>query len=108
MQRRLIEQAKSKMTGPKSPITVEQVCHIFDDACIKELACIAKLPPGADHRRFGESIREAVRIYARDVREPNANQLHSQISDLHRAAERQEYERVAMLIQNLPQWAWAC
>jgi hypothetical protein len=93
------------MTGPKSPITVEDVDHIFDDACINELVGIAKLPSSADHRRFGESIREAVRIYAHDVREPNANQLHSQILDLHRAAQRQEYERVATLIQNLPQIA---
>jgi hypothetical protein len=93
------------MTGPKSPITVEQVDHIFDDAYIVELARIAKLPPDADHCRFGESIREAVRIYAHDVREPNTNQLHSQILDLHRAAQRQEYERVATLIQNLPQIA---
>jgi hypothetical protein len=93
------------MTGPKSPITVEDVDHIFDDACINELVGIAKLPSSADHRRFGESIREAVRIYAHDVREPNANQLHSQILDLHRAAQRQEYERAAMLIEKLPQMA---
>jgi hypothetical protein len=82
-------------------IEVEQVEQLFDDAFIQNLAMIAKLPADADKERFGKSIREAARIYARDVREPNANELHTQIGEIHQAATRLEYERVATLVENL-------
>jgi hypothetical protein len=84
-----------------SVIEVEQVEQIFDDSFIETLVKIAGLPSGADIKRFAESIREAARIYARDVREPNANELYREIDELHHAAKRREYERVASLVESL-------
>jgi hypothetical protein len=82
-------------------IKVEQVEQVFDDAFIQTLAKIAKLPADADKRRYAEAVREAARIYARDVCEPNTNELHSQIKELHHAAQRLEYDRAATLLESL-------
>lgn len=82
-------------------ITTDQVPHLFDDACIEQLASIAKLPARADKQRFAKSIRVAAQVYARDAREPNDNELHIEIAILHKAAERHDYEQVANLLAAL-------
>jgi len=82
-------------------ITAADAPRIFDDACIEELAKIGHLPAGADRQRFADSVREAVRIYARDARKPTATELRAEIAALLRAAERRHYERVAGLIEKL-------
>jgi hypothetical protein len=82
-------------------IEVDQVESIFDTPCINDLARNAKLPLDADKQRFANGIREAARIYAKDAREPTANELNKAITELHRAAEHLRYERVASLIESL-------
>jgi hypothetical protein len=85
-----------------STIAAHDVLRVFDDVCIDRLAEIVELPNVADRRRFGESIREAARIYADDARKPNVNAMHNEIERLHEAASRREYEQVALLIDALP------
>jgi hypothetical protein len=41
------------------------------------------------------------RIYARDAREPNDNELHAEIAALHKVAERRDFEQVAQLLAAL-------
>jgi hypothetical protein len=89
------------MAKPRCAIAAEDVSRVFDDKRIEVLARIAKLPAGADRQHFGESIREAARIYARDSHEPNVNELHKEIGKLNRAAERQQFDQLAMLIEGL-------
>lgn len=89
------------MTKARHTIAVEDVAREFNDKSIEALARIAKLPAGADRQRFGEGIREAARIYARDSREPNVNELHKEIGRLHRAAERGQYDQLAKLLKGL-------
>jgi hypothetical protein len=84
-----------------SAIKIEQVDQVFDDPFIQTIAKNAKLPADADERRFAESVREAVRIYARDVREPNTNELYTRIKELHHAANQLEYDSVATLVERL-------
>jgi hypothetical protein len=83
-------------------IEAQDVPCVFDDACIDRLSKIAELPNGADRRRFAESIREAVCIYADDVRKPNVNAVHDEIEKLHQAASRSKYEQVAVRLEWLP------
>lgn len=59
-------------------IASEDVDRVFTGKCIEKLA--ARLPAGADRRRFAKGIREAARIYARDAREPTANELRAEIA----------------------------
>jgi hypothetical protein len=88
-------------TKSRRPIAVDEVSRVFDDACIQELADIAKLPCNADRKRFAESIRKAARIYARDARIPTDNELHAEIYKLYRAATCKQYEKVADLREGL-------
>jgi hypothetical protein len=60
-------------------IAFEGVANVFNDEQVGKLAKIADLPPGSDLAAFAEGIREAARIYARDARNPNANELHDAI-----------------------------
>ena len=76
-------------------IHASEIEEVFDAPCIARLARIGKLPAHADRQRFGEGVREAVRIYARDARIPNANTLRRQIADLHKAAAGRRFEKVA-------------
>lgn len=78
-----------------SRINLSNVPKVFNSACIKRLATISKLPPGADTASFGAGIREAARIYARDSQEPNVNQLHDEISALHARSRVYESDRFA-------------
>jgi hypothetical protein len=88
-------------TRSREPIAATDIPRIFDDACIDTLAAIGRLPAGADRKRFAEGIREAARIYARDVRIPTDNELHAEIAALYRAAERKQLGQVADLFEKL-------
>jgi hypothetical protein len=85
----------------RSIITAEQVPVVFDDVCVANLAKTAKLPPDADMDAFGDGIRDAARIFARDARIPTVNELHDEISELHKAADRQRCDHVAGLLERL-------
>jgi hypothetical protein len=85
----------------RHPIAADDVARVFDDACIERLARIGKLPSGADRRVFGEGIRDAARIYAREARYPNANTLNDEIAGLHRAADRRLHAQVADWMERL-------
>jgi hypothetical protein len=89
------------MAKARHTIAVEDVAREFTDESIEALARIAKLPAGADRQRFGEGIREAARIYARNSRGPNVNELHKEIGRLHRVAARGQYEQLAKLLEGL-------
>jgi hypothetical protein len=52
-------------------------------------------------KRFAEGIREAARIYATDVREPNDNEVRAEVEKLYLAAERRLYDQVAILLEKL-------
>jgi len=80
-------------------IASEDVDRVFTGKCIEKLA--ARLPAGADRRRFAKGIREAARIYARDAREPTANELRAEIAALYRAAGTQHCDRLTVQIKRL-------
>jgi hypothetical protein len=85
-------------------IAAEDVPRIFDDACMQALAKTAKLPAGADTAAFGEDVREAARIFARDARIPSSNELRTEIEELHKAvdpAEPRQWDRLATLLEGL-------
>ena len=82
-------------------ILAEDVPVIFDDKCIAELAKIARLPPGADAAAFAAGIREAARIFARDASMPTGNELHDEIDELFKAADRRSYNEVADVLERL-------
>src|SRR5215216_5741981 len=82
-------------------ISVADVEPIFDDACIVRLAQIGRLPAAGDLRLFGPGVREAARSYAGEARNPTINDVHSEIAQLHWAAEKQQFEEVANLLRIL-------
>jgi len=84
-------------------LTDSQIESIFDALCISKIAAIARLPPDANLQRFGDGIREAVRIYFRDVCEPNENRLHQEIKKLHAAARKKDYQQTGTLLAGLSQ-----
>src|SRR5215467_2918679 len=86
-------------TKSRRPLAPDDVIRIFDDATLAELA--AELPAGADLKRLMEGIREAARIYTREAGEPKSNQLRSEIAKLNRAAERREYEQLAIALEHI-------
>jgi hypothetical protein len=87
------------MAGARRVIAAEDVDRVFGDKQIVELAAIAKLPANADLQQLAQGVRDAVRIYARDAREPNVNDLHREIEKLCRAAERRRYDQAAVLVE---------
>jgi hypothetical protein len=91
------------MRGRKSGsiIVTDDVPSIFGDCCMRRLAAIAKLPASADLDAFAKGIREAASIYVREGREPTDNELHREITELHRAATATRYDQVATLIESL-------
>ena len=89
------------MRKARKTIAVEDVGRIFNDERIDELTNVARLPASAERRRFTEGIREAVRIFARDVREPSVNEIHAEIAELVRAADGRRYGRLVILIERL-------
>jgi hypothetical protein len=82
-------------------IALGDVPAVFDEDRIGKLAKIANLPGDADLNRFGAGIKEAAEIFARDARIPTANDLHNEIANLYKAANRQSYELVADLLERL-------
>ncbi len=82
-------------------IRLNDVPHVFDDTCLRELAKLARLPSSADMMMFGRAVRWAVRGYLNEANEPTPNQLHCEIAALHRAAARAEYEKLAALIERM-------
>jgi hypothetical protein len=91
---------KSKVSRPGA-LAEQDIDSILDDACIERLAKLAKLPANADLDAFSKEIREAARIYARDVRVPNGNEIHADIERLYREADGRQYDRVAELLDCL-------
>jgi hypothetical protein len=85
----------------RSIITADEVPVVFDDACVAELAKMAKLPPDADMDAFAKGLRDAARIFARDARIPTDNELHDEISKLHKAAAQRRCDHVAGLLERL-------
>ena len=91
----------SRRATSRGIIRASEIEHVFDAPCIARLARTGKLPAHADLRLFGEGVREAVRIYARDARTPNANTQRRQIVELHKAAAGRRFEKVAELLREL-------
>jgi hypothetical protein len=94
----------------KRTIAADDVPRVFDAACISALAEIAKLPPGANVKRFAEAVREAARIYAIDGCRPTDNLLRAEITKLNGAVERLarlkrnravQYARIADLVRGI-------
>ncbi len=88
-------------TKRKSAITADQIPRKFDDSCIEDLARFAKLPSHANRQRFADGIRDAARAYATEIREPNDNEVRAEIESLYRAAERGNFEELAILLEKL-------
>lgn len=81
-------------------IALSDVAIRFDDACIRELALVAKLPPGADLQIFGWWIKEAANMFVHESRIPTSNEVRSEIASLHAALERRAYDEVARLLED--------
>jgi hypothetical protein len=88
-------------------IATADVPRVFDDACIKRLAAIAKLPPDADVTRFAAGVRDAARTYPRDASTPTAGEVRDEIAALYKVAEGWQYERAASLRAKLSPQAQA-
>lgn len=84
----------------RAPIALEAVPQIFSDGVIQDLARIVELGD-ADLARFASGIRTADRIYAKEVREPNANDLHREVQRLESATCKRDFGRVGMLLQGM-------
>jgi hypothetical protein len=82
-------------------IQPDDVAAVFDDARIKALARKCKLPKETKIEVFAREVRRAASIYATDARAPNVNDLHREISGLHKAASLRRHERVADLLTKL-------
>jgi hypothetical protein len=82
-------------------IKPDDVARVFDGACVRELATLARLPAGTDLARFGDGVRLAVQNAIARASEPTPNSLHHEIAALYRAAERCEPETRASLIQTM-------
>ena len=79
----------------------QNVDLVFDDTCIRALAIDHKLPTAADLNALGIGTREAVRIFAREARIPNANELHDRVSKLHNLADRKLFEPLSAALEKL-------
>jgi hypothetical protein len=88
-------------TKSRPAIEADQVPDIFTDPCIEHLARIGKFPLDGNKRVLAEGMRDAARTYARKSREPNDNEMRLEIESLCGAAERRDYDQVAMLIESL-------
>lgn len=95
------QQERKSKTRRARILGTQDVDVVFDDSCIERLAKIAKLPAEADLKAFGGAVREAARIYIRDVHLPTANELHAEIASLYKAADGREFEEAARLQQHL-------
>jgi len=82
-------------------IAAEDVAVVFNDVQVAKLAQAAKAPPNTNMTALAEEVREAARIFACDAKLLIGNQLHAEIDELHKAADRRRYEEVADRIGNL-------
>jgi hypothetical protein len=85
----------------RQAIAAADVPRVFNDERVEQLAAIGQLPDSADRRRFGESLREAALIYARDARSPTVGTIRDEIAALYNAVELRKYERAAELLARL-------
>jgi hypothetical protein len=83
----------------------EDIDRCFCETEIRRLASMAKLPAKADLARFGEAVRDAVSLYVKRLQEPNVNQIHREISALHKAALRRDFQALACNIRSLSEQA---
>jgi hypothetical protein len=104
-QRRRVVRVKKKRPIPKA----EDVPRIFSDQRIRELAAKVKLPLG-DDLRFAAGVREAALIYISEASAASDNQVHHEVDELLRAADRAPkrhknkdaaYEDVAKRVERL-------
>ena len=91
------QQERKSKTRRARIIGTQEVDIVFDDACIERLAKITKLPAEADLKAFGVAVRDAARVYIRDVHVPTGNELHAEIAGLYKAADGREFLQAAML-----------
>ena len=68
---------------------------IFNDAEVARLAKAAKLPPDANMAALAKGVRDAAHIFARDTVISAGNELHNEIAELLKAADRHRYDEVA-------------
>ena len=60
-------------------IAEDEVPRVFDTDCIERLAAICQFPPTANLFCFGEGMREAAQVFAREALEPNVNEVRGEI-----------------------------
>ena len=82
-------------------IALDRVDFVFDDDCIRSLVTAHKLPNGIDLSVLGTGVREAARIFVREVRIPNSNELNDEISNLYSLAEKRQFELLAAAREEL-------
>jgi hypothetical protein len=85
----------------KPVISADEVDHVFDDDCIRDLIKIAKLSDDVDVESLRWWVREAAYLFAINVRAPSTNEVNDEIARLHVAARRRSFERVADLLDDL-------
>jgi hypothetical protein len=104
-QRSRAVRVKKERQIPKAQV----VPRIFSDRRIRELAVEAKLPLG-DDLRFAAGARQAALIYIEEASAPSHNEVHREVDELLRAADRAVkrhknkdlgYEEVAERIERL-------
>ena len=91
----------------RRPIAADDVRRVFDAACFSGLAKLARLPASTNLERLASDVRATASIYAKEAREPDANEVHREIEAFYYAALRQQYERAASLRKNLSPQALA-
>lgn len=92
--------------------TPSEVCRLFDDAAIVELAAEAKVPDSA-RKRFGVAVRRAAQSYVAEARRPTPAELRGKIAALGKDVRagldgrRGRVEKAASRLDALPQEARA-
>lgn len=92
------------------PAALEDLPRIFDDKFFRDLARAKLLPAEVDMPCFAAAVLEAARIYVRDAGAATGNEVHHEVAQVLRAAERAmiarkrpdvAYENVAVLLEEL-------
>ncbi|WP_439370968.1 hypothetical protein [Bradyrhizobium sp. DASA03120] len=84
------------MTGKKHLAIAEaDVQRVFNNACMARLA--KYLSPDMNPALLAEGVRQAASIYTREVRLHTVGEVRDKIKALYQAAERRQYDRVAVL-----------
>jgi hypothetical protein len=78
-----------------------KVESVFDETRVRVLATTHELPARIDLSALGAGIREAAKIFAREARIPNGNELHDEISNLHKLADRRLFQPLASALETL-------